>query len=355
MTVKISEPIEHTLAKSLAANELEPRMQALERTKKYLKNNAETLKINLEPLEALLKSNPETVDNLEKVWKGLFYCMWHSDKLPVQDELCEEYSNILHKMDGNIGYQLLYIRAFFRTMSREWNGVDQYRINKYMRLVRFVLRQSFVCFTKNGKLENLFEVLTEEGLGPIDWKTGNINNVPLGLKYHMIDIYLEEWKNLKFGLDIMNETDFVNFHWKPESFNSRFIDEENTWTMLKPWIIVILRTKLDFYRNRVYDDIFEILLEEADCSVELIKAAPGLDADEIKSLENTPRLQLKFDHLANKIMSCCNGKKEIDAPIKQTNRNRAYKLIRRLREVAKEHVPIPESTPDLSEYRKLGN
>merc|ERR1711976_1044588 len=57
--------------------------------------------------------------------------------------------------------------------------------------------------------------------------------------------------------------------------------------------------------------------------------------------------------LANKIMSCCNGKKEIDAPIKQTNRNRAYKLINRLREVAKEHVPIPESTPDLSDYDKL--
>merc|ERR1711879_494151 len=59
------------------------------------------------------------------------------------------------------------------------------------------------------------------------------------------------------------------------------------------------------------------------------------------------------DHFASKIMSCCNGKKEIDAPIKQTNRNRAYKLINRLREVAQEHVPIPESTPDLSEYDKL--
>merc|ERR1711884_117108 len=150
-----------------------------------------------------------------------------------------------------------------------------------------------------------------------------------------------------------NETDFVEFNWKPESFNSRFIDEKQTWQMLKPWVIVVLRTKLDFYRNRVYDDIFEILLEEADCSVDLIKSAPGLDKDEIKSLENTPRLQLKFEELANKIMSCCNGKKEIDAPIKQTNRNRAYKLINRLREVAKEHVPIPESTPDLSDYDKL--
>merc|ERR1712024_284851 len=36
-----------------------------------------------------------------------------------------------------------------------------------------------------------------------------------------------------------------------------------------------------------------------------------------------------------------------------TNRNRAYKMINRLREVAKEHVPIPESTPDLSDYDKL--
>ena len=282
--------------------------------------------------------------------------MWHSDKLAVQDELCDKYSNILHGMDQkNPGYQLLYVRAFFRTMSREWNGVDQYRINKYMRLVRFVLRQSLVCFSKNGELDSLFSVLTEEGLGPIDWKTGNINNVPLGLKYHFVDIWIEEWKNLKFGLDIMNETDFIEFDWKPESFNSRFIDDESTWQMMRPWVIVILRTKLDFYRNRVYEDIFEILLEEADCSVDMIKSAPGLDEDEVKSMVNTPRLQLKFEFLANRIMSCCNGKVEIDAPIKQTNRNRAYKLINRLREVAMDHVPIPESTPDLSQYSESWN
>jgi len=349
-----SEPVEHSLAKALAANELEPRMAALESTKTYLKENSESEQVKMEPLEDMLKNNAETADNLEKIWKGLFYCMWHSDKLAVQDELCDKYSNILHGMDPkNPGYQLLYVRAFFRTMSREWNGVDQYRINKYMRLVRFVLRQSLVCFTKNGELDSLFSVLTEEGLGPIDWKTGNINNVPLGLKYHFVDIWIEEWKNLKFGLDIMNETDFIEFDWKPESFNSRFIDDESTWQMMRPWVIVILRTKLDFYRNRVYDDIFEILLEEADCSVDMIKSAPGLDEDEVKSMVNTPRLQLKFEFLANRIMSCCNGKVEIDAPLKQTNRNRAYKLINRLREVAMDHVPIPEGTPDLSVYDKL--
>merc|ERR1712217_360371 len=102
MTVKSdnSEPIEHALAKALAANELEPRMAALEQTKAYIKNNSEKTNIQLEELPEMLKNNSDTVDNLEKIWKGLFYCMWHSDKLPVQDALCEDYSNILHVMNS---------------------------------------------------------------------------------------------------------------------------------------------------------------------------------------------------------------------------------------------------------------
>ena len=74
-----SEPVEHSLAKALAANELEPRMAALESTKTYLKENSESSQVKMEPLEDMLKNNAETADNLEKIWKGLFYSGFEFD------------------------------------------------------------------------------------------------------------------------------------------------------------------------------------------------------------------------------------------------------------------------------------
>ena len=33
---------------------------------------------------------------LLKVWKGLFYCMWMADKVPIQNELAENLAEQLH-------------------------------------------------------------------------------------------------------------------------------------------------------------------------------------------------------------------------------------------------------------------
>jgi len=55
----------------------------------------------------------------------MFYCMWLSDKVPVQQELANNLSNLVHapsKLNG-----LPYIRAFWVTIAREWSGIDYLR------------------------------------------------------------------------------------------------------------------------------------------------------------------------------------------------------------------------------------
>ena len=78
-------------------------------------------------------------EELMRIWKGLFYCYWMSDKPLVQEELAENISSMVASFqttqDG-----LGFVQAFAKTFQREWFGVDQWRMDKTMMFVRRFLR-----------------------------------------------------------------------------------------------------------------------------------------------------------------------------------------------------------------------
>ncbi|XP_072470933.1 ribosomal RNA processing protein 1 homolog B isoform X4 [Notamacropus eugenii] len=83
----------------------------------------------------------------------------------------------------------LFIQTFWKTMNREWKGIDQQRLDKYYMLIRLVLRQSFEVLKRNGwdesRIKLFLDVLMKEILHPE-------SNSPNGVKFHFIDIYLDE-------------------------------------------------------------------------------------------------------------------------------------------------------------------
>ncbi|KAK4265548.1 hypothetical protein QN277_026584 [Acacia crassicarpa] len=64
-------------------------------------------------------------DDMKKLWKGLFYCVWHADKVLVQAELIDRLSSLLQVLD--LGLSEHYFSAFLLTMRREWSGIDSLR------------------------------------------------------------------------------------------------------------------------------------------------------------------------------------------------------------------------------------
>ena len=68
---------------------------------------------------------------LLKLWKGLFFCMWMSDKPLVQEQLAEDLSQLVHvfphRQDG-----VTFCHTFFTTMAREWHSIDVIRREKFM-------------------------------------------------------------------------------------------------------------------------------------------------------------------------------------------------------------------------------
>lgn len=66
-----------------------------------------------------------------RLWKGLYYAMWMSDKPLVQEELAEDLGGLLH-LFATPEVSLQFYEIFLETMNREWYGIDQWRIDKFM-------------------------------------------------------------------------------------------------------------------------------------------------------------------------------------------------------------------------------
>ncbi|KAF4531388.1 hypothetical protein B566_EDAN009629 [Ephemera danica] len=121
------------------------------------------------------------------LWKGLFYCMWMSDKPLVQEELAENISNLLSCLDQNPAAAFAFISAFFNTMSGDWSSIDTYRIGKFQMLVRRMLRQALRLASRNE-----WEMAPQ--LGEVLWSSilSAECRPALGLSLHVCEIFLEE-------------------------------------------------------------------------------------------------------------------------------------------------------------------
>ncbi|KAF1790203.1 Nucleolar, Nop52 [Phytophthora cactorum] len=81
----------------------------------------------------LTKKKEWTELEWDKLWKALFYCMWMSDKRPVQEELSTNLAGLVHRIPSAES-ALEFVHSFFRTMHREWHGLDGLRLDKFYSL-----------------------------------------------------------------------------------------------------------------------------------------------------------------------------------------------------------------------------
>ncbi|TFK36985.1 nucleolar protein,Nop52-domain-containing protein [Crucibulum laeve] len=138
--------------------------------------------------------NAITKADMTKLWKGIFYCFWMSDKPLVQQALASELAEITLTITST-PVALNFLRGFWETTVREWNGIDRLRIDKYYMLVRRFVNSAFRLLIReeweSSVCEEYNNILVTVGgpLCPTDIR------VPSGLAYHLADIYVEELDN----------------------------------------------------------------------------------------------------------------------------------------------------------------
>ncbi|KAK5601969.1 ribosomal RNA-processing protein 1 [Crenichthys baileyi] len=113
----IQEP-EIQLAQRLASNEKAIRTKAMKKLRKYISARSQRA------------AGGFTGDEVLKLWKGLFYCLWMQDKPLLQEELSNQISALIHSFH-DIDKQLMYLESFLQTFKREWTGIDRLRMDKF--------------------------------------------------------------------------------------------------------------------------------------------------------------------------------------------------------------------------------
>ncbi|XP_014270200.1 ribosomal RNA processing protein 1 homolog isoform X2 [Halyomorpha halys] len=165
---------EIAFAKALASNDKSLRDRALKKLKRWfsIKSTQESPGIRF------------TEEGFMRIWKGLFYCIWMSDKPLVQEECVENISNLIHCFLELEDVQK-FIRCFFQSISQAWFGLDSHRLDKYLMLVRRFLRQMLEYLYKENWEPGKVEAITKD-------LYKSLVLAPIGLNLHLSEIYLEE-------------------------------------------------------------------------------------------------------------------------------------------------------------------
>lgn len=159
--------------------------------RKLAHNDAATRLAAFTALRNFLKSKSSSKLDLlemEKLWKGLYFSMWYCDKPIPQQNLAGNLGKLFSEVVPEQKLQEFH-EAFWVIVAKEWPTLDKWRLDKFLMLLRRVLRHLLFRLEAHGwpdaEVQSFLDVLKKYPLSE-DVK------FPQSLAYHICDIYLDE-------------------------------------------------------------------------------------------------------------------------------------------------------------------
>ncbi|NP_001015923.1 ribosomal RNA processing protein 1 homolog A [Xenopus tropicalis] len=313
------------LAQRLAGNDKKTRDRALRKLRNYLR------------VRSASDSGGFTEEEFIKIWKGLFYCMWMQDKPLLQEALAQSMSQLVHTLHTQES-QNLFLRTFWQTLSREWNGIDRLRLDKFYTLMRMVLRESVELLKKaeweESSVQEFLALLNEEVL----------KGATLGVQLHLIDIYLEEVAKV----------------------GAAELTAEMNLKLIEPFCKIVAKSKNYSFLQAVTSGIFQTILEQAPFAIEdLMKeidsnpegkegGSAGEESGEKSESEDKesqeqdnedigPVLQFDYQAVADRLFALGSRKN-----LPTRNRKAAYALVKKFRDLAEGIFPSEDFPEEVS-------
>ncbi|WCJ25150.1 hypothetical protein M5689_007057 [Euphorbia peplus] len=225
-------------------------------------------------------------EDMKKLWKGLFYCVWHSDKILVQTQLINRLTSLLP--DLHILVSVRYFSVFLVTIRREWTGIDRLRLDKFYLLIRKFMHFFFVVLKKNSwdlELSNRFMgVLMDNSFLADDNLLGN------GVNYHIASVFIEELRPFlplsKLVVDVL----------------------------LGPMVLTMGKVQDKILLGKIKSNVFEVLLKMGNEFLEIKKSNVDVDSGEdavvLGSIALVFGFSAKFYELGSSI-ECPQGNRKI--------------------------------------------
>ncbi|KAL7425167.1 hypothetical protein Q5752_000855 [Cryptotrichosporon argae] len=144
---------------------------------------------------------------MAKLWKGLFYCFWMSDKPLVQQALATELSSLLLSISpapsrADLGAaereaerfaaSLAFLEGFWAAIIREWNGIDRLRMDKFLMLLRRWTNATLRLLARSewsAASVRAINAVYSAPSGPLTWQDVR---VPSSIATHLADVFLTE-------------------------------------------------------------------------------------------------------------------------------------------------------------------
>ncbi|XP_075263997.1 uncharacterized protein LOC142355845 [Convolutriloba macropyga] len=164
-----------SLARALASEDKTKRDDALKSLKLFISTRIE---------------NEDFFDlaELKKLWKCLFYCMWSCDNMVRQEKLSKLLSK-LTPLFVKIRQKMSFIKAFFFIVKREWLGLDTHRQDKYLFLIRVVMRSGFNAISEENLSLTSLKLISSTYQNHVL----NVENATASsVEYHVCDIFFDE-------------------------------------------------------------------------------------------------------------------------------------------------------------------
>lgn len=176
----------------------------------------------------------------DKLWKGLYYAMWFSDKPRPQQRLAnklgelfiiyfDDKDNEIEKDNSdkestiNDRAFIKFSKAFWKILCIEWFNIDCYRLDKFLLLIRRVFFNQIKYLQLRQWNKSLVERYIEKVLKSIP--LSGDKKVYTGLPLHVIDIFLDEWERL-----------YTNFNEELDTTDEKKLENIAEWIKNTPFM-----------------------------------------------------------------------------------------------------------------------
>ena len=178
--------------------------------------------------------------------------------------MAEKIAEFIH-LFPTMEQAVCFFRSFYKTMDREWPGIDKLRLNKFYYLVRCFQRESLIYMAKSNWDEEVVNALNEVlARGPL-----SLDAKCTDLKLHLADVFLDELAN-------------------SGAFESGFSDEI-LLKVLEPYIGLILMPNDKSVFERGYSRILEALAGDQWLAGSL-KDSDEVDPSRLQPMRHTNRM-----------------------------------------------------------------
>ncbi|CAI8501837.1 unnamed protein product [Hanseniaspora opuntiae] len=157
-------------------------------------NDLKTRRKSIDSIQQRLKITKKKAD-YDRIWKGLYYAMWFSDRPLTQQKLADELADIFlieeifGNDDKNFEKFIKFSKSFWKVIALEWLNIDYHRINKFLLLLRRVFNRQLEVVVKYNDINKTQEYCDRVLNKFVFSGDKRIYN---GIPFHIIDIVKDE-------------------------------------------------------------------------------------------------------------------------------------------------------------------